>query len=377
MQTLLTSTDPKNYDFYLEQKINKAYECLQNHNIEYPKANIYKSSTQFYRMRAEFAIFHDNNEIQYVMFKPKTKPREKIFIEGVFDIASKHINDAMLFLKTHLKDCAPLKDKLFEADFITNSKGDVVITLTYHKKLDDDIATHVYKLKNLAKDLNLSLDFVLRAKKQVLIFDKNYVIETYDLEDGSVNLIQIEGSFTQPNASACKHMLNFAKSCAKDCKDTDLIELYCGSGTFTVALAPYFRQVFATEVTRVATKNAIDNIALNNINNVKIARLSANEASEAIFDKREFNRLKLANINLNEYDFKTLLIDPPRQGLHDKEALELTAKFDRVIYISCNVETLAYDLQYLQKTHKVKALSFFDQFPYTNHLESGVLLERK
>ena len=159
-------------------------------------------------------------------------------------------------------------------------------------------------------------------------------------------------------------------------KDRDLIELYCGSGTFTVCLADLFRKAFATEVARVPTQTALENLKLNRLSNVKLARLSADEVAEALSGVREFFRLKEAKITLSDYDFATLLIDPPRCGLNDEKALSFTSKFDKVIYISCNPETLCSDLGYLTKTHRISRLAFFDQFPYTPHLEGGVLLER-
>ena len=54
----------------------------------------------------------------------------------------------------------------------------------------------------------------------------------------------------------------------------------------------------------------------------------------------------------------------------------MDARFNKVIYISCGPESLVKDLTYLTKTHKITKIAFFDQFPYTNHLETGVLLER-
>ena len=133
----------------------------------------------------------------------------------------------------------------------------------------------------------------------------------------------------------------------------------------------------STEVSRVPTLTALKNIEKNNITNTKIARLSAVEVAQALEGVREFNRLRLSNIDIKEYNFYSLLIDPPRSGLKHKYALDFTARFDRVIYISCGPESLASDLAYLTKTHKIEKLAFFDQFPYTNHLETGVLLTRR
>ena len=67
---------------------------------------------------------------------------------------------------------------------------------------------------------------------------------------------------------------------------------------------------------------------------------------------------------------------PPAQGL-DETCRTFAASFDRVVYISCNPETLARDLNVLSHTHDVGRLAAFDQFPYTPHLECGVVLVRR
>jgi tRNA (uracil-5-)-methyltransferase len=69
-------------------------------------------------------------------------------------------------------------------------------------------------------------------------------------------------------------------------------------------------------------------------------------------------------------------VDPPRAGL-DNETLKLVAQFDTVIYISCNPDTLAANLEALDVTHEIKVCALFDQFPLTKHIESGVILRRR
>jgi len=57
--------------------------------------------------------------------------------------------------------------------------------------------------------------------------------------------------------------------------------------------------------------------------------------------------------------------------------LELVQGYERILYISCNPNTLKDNLQQLNQTHKVTRFALFDQFPYTDHMETGVLLERR
>ena len=123
------------------------------------------------------------------------------------------------------------------------------------------------------------------------------------------------------------------------------------------------------------------NLAANAVTNVDVARLSAEEFVEAFNGSKTFKRLTEKGIHLGEsgdagYRLETLFVDPPRAGL-DATCRELAAGFERVLYVSCNPETLARDVAELAPTHEITALAAFDQFPYTPHLEAGVLLERR
>ena len=384
LPTLLTTTDKDRYQDYLDEKIERVFNLIKGtlatednalglNDLNALTPEVHPSLPEHYRMRCEFAIFHhEDGQIDYVMFEPGSKPRKMIFIKD-FPGCTVSINQAMTALREHVIKYPEVKHKLFGADF-----------LNYHKKLVDPFTDEAHKLREDLKAAGVSCSLVAHARKQKITIGDDFVIETIPTVRGDIKLKQVEGTFSQPNATACSAMLNFAISCAQSImKDVpagqkrDLIELYCGSGTFTVTLAPLFDKVFATEVARVPTETAIFNMKLNEIENIKLARLSALEVTEALNHVRAFRRLNELDINLDDYGFSTLLIDPPRAGLQDEEALKFTAQYDNVIYISCGPESLASDLKYLSKTHKIARVAFFDQFPYTNHLESGVLLVRR
>ena len=156
----------------------------------------------------------------------------------------------------------------------------------------------------------------------------------------------------------------------------DMLELYCGNGNFTLPLSQHFNQVLATEVSKTSVNAAQWNIEANQITNLKIARLSAEEFTEAYTQNREFRRLQEQGIDLKNYDFSTIFVDPPRAGVDD-ETLKLVARFDNVLYISCNPETLRANLDTLCQTHTIERTALFDQFPFTHHIESGVWLKKK
>ena len=85
---------------------------------------------------------------------------------------------------------------------------------------------------------------------------------------------------------------------------------------------------------------------------------------------------RLKKIDLCTFNLSTVFIDPPRSGL-DTSTLKGLNRFKQIIYVSCGFESLKKDIEYLSETHKIEAAGFFDQFPYTDHIESAVVLKNK
>ena len=112
-------------------------------------------------------------------------------------------------------------------------------------------------------------------------------------------------------------------------------------------------------------------IKTHNIKNNFHARLSAEEVSE-LFAGRVFKRMN--EINISDFNFSHVLVDPPRAGL-DKDVIQLISRFKNIIYISCNYETYARDVRNLE-SFTIKNIEIFDQFPNTNHLEIVSLLSK-
>ncbi|MGN7029653.1 tRNA (uridine(54)-C5)-methyltransferase TrmA, partial [Neisseria sp. P0001.S003] len=74
--------------------------------------------------------------------------------------------------------------------------------------------------------------------------------------------------------------------------------------------------------------------------------------------------------------FSTFFVDPPRDGVDD-ETLKLVARFENILYISCNPETLRANLDTLCQTQTIERAALFDPFPKTHNIESGVWLKKK
>lgn len=373
----MTTPSINDYQNQLNDKIQRITAQFAPFNP--PALEVYESPIGHFRQRAEFRIWHTDrggvDDMFYAMFEKDGKSKKVIEIAD-FPIVSLAINRLMPVLLNHLKRHPILKEKLFQIDFLNTLNGEMLVTLIYHKKLDDKWQALAHTLAN---DLNIKL--IGRSRGQKLVLDDDFVTEkmTVNIKGQGTDFYyrQVEGGFSQPNAVVCQKMLNFACDVADNINNKkDLLELYCGNGNFTLPLSKYFNQVLATEMAKSSVNSAKWAIAYNQIDNIAIARLSAQEFSEAHAGKRQFRRLSESGISIQDYDFNTVFVDPPRAGIDD-ETLKILAGFENIIYISCNPDTLFDNLQVLNTTHKIKRFALFDQFAYTHHIESGVWLVKR
>lgn len=361
-------------DFVNEADYQAQLERKKSHlealfaGFDMPKLEVFESPRARYRMRAEFRIWHEGDDLFYAMFEPGDK-RNPIRIDDM-PMVSEPISNLMLPLLEMIKGNEELARKLFQIDFLSTTTGEVLVSMLYHRPIADD---WVIQARNIEQKLGVSL--IGRSRKNKIVLGKDYVIESLPLTDKTFYYQQVENSFTQPNAQIAVKMVEWAKHAIGKQQD-DLLELYCGNGNFSIALADQFRQVLATEVSKSSVKSAQFNIQKNKIDNLKIIRLSSEEFTQAINKEREFRRLKEINLDLDTYSFSTVLVDPPRAGI-DSDTVKMISTFKQILYISCNPLTLKDNLDVLTKTHFVSRAALFDQFPYTDHIEAGVWLQRR
>ncbi|MGB2001934.1 MAG: tRNA (uridine(54)-C5)-methyltransferase TrmA [Porticoccaceae bacterium] len=357
--------DPAQYQNQLDNKIAKYRLSMEQAGVDITEITVHRSAPLGFRMRAEFRVWHQDGQVFYAMNRPGEK---RPYIIHDFPIGAPLIGKTMPLLLQALNSSAILSRKCFSAEFLTTSSGQVLITLIYHRPLDSEWEAQARALQD-----RLGLSIIGRSRKQKVVLDKDYVTEQLNIEGRNYSYQQVESGFTQPNAGINCQMLEWSSKQLAGSSD-DLLELYCGNGNFTAVLAQHFNQVLATEISKVSVNSALTNFAANQVDNVKVVRMSSEEFTQALNKQRPFRRL--ADIDLESYKFSTIFVDPPRAGL-DSETEKLVSRFDNILYISCNPETLASNLSQITQTHNIESVAVFDQFPWTDHLESGVLLKRK
>ena len=180
------------------------------------------------------------------------------------------------------------------------------------------------------------------------------------------NDYQIAGpAFYQVNTEMAEKLYQTAINFAALKSDDVVIDAYSGIGTIGLSVAKHVKEVYGVEVIPEAVENSKKNAQLNNISNAYYVCDTAENAMK--------NWLK------NGIQPSLILVDPPRKGLTESfiKASSQTGA-ERIVYISCNVATMARDIKLYQELgYELKKVQPVDLFPQTHHVECVVLLQRK
>ncbi|PUE64470.1 tRNA (uridine(54)-C5)-methyltransferase TrmA [Arcobacter caeni] len=358
------------YDKSYEEQLNfkEQREKQRFSNFTTKPFDIIKSEKKAFRNRAEFRIWWEKDANEKVVYSYAMNDFNKNILEiNSCQIVSSHIQEIMPKLLALVSSNEELSSKLFAVEFLGSSTKDLLVTLIYHKKLEE---SWNHLVRGLEEKLNIKI--MGRSRKQKIIINSDSINESLNINNQEFKFVYQEGGFTQPNTNVNIQMIEWVLNNIET-SSKDLCELYCGGGNFTIPLSTKFNKVLATEISKTSIKSALNNCQLNNISNISFIRMSAEEFVQGLQEVRVFNRLK--DINLKDYNFDTIFVDPPRSGLDDTTRA-LAKDFEQIIYISCNPETLHRDLETLSLTHKIVRFALFDQFAYTNHIECGVILKK-
>ncbi|MCV6590892.1 MAG: tRNA (uridine(54)-C5)-methyltransferase TrmA [Marinobacterium sp.] len=359
----LPNVQPERYRDLLNEKLDWVKAEFAEFNL--PSVDVFESEPQHYRLRAEFRVWHEGDDLYYVMFDGDKHTPVRI---DSCPMVSERIHDMMFELLDVIRPNEVLRRRLFQVDFLSSLSGELTVTLLYHRPIGEEWAEAAAKLRE-----QFNIDIIGRARKTKILLNRDHVIETLHINGKPFQIKQVENSFSQPNGKVCEQMIQWGLDVTAGVGG-DLVEYYCGAGTFTLPLAQNFRRVVATELAKVSVHAAKENIALNNVDNVDVVRISAEDFSLVLQGRMQTRRV--AGLELDSCNFTTVLVDPPRAGL-DADTVQQVQQYDNILYVSCNPVTLKENLREICKNYRVERFALFDQFPYTHHMECGVFLTRR
>ncbi|MEE9382022.1 MAG: 23S rRNA (uracil(1939)-C(5))-methyltransferase RlmD [Nannocystaceae bacterium] len=186
-----------------------------------------------------------------------------------------------------------------------------------------------------------------------------YRIDTFDVE---LEFLPLD--FLQINAEVNRKMIDLAVDLLEVGPESNVLDLFCGLGNFSLPLARRAKSVMGVEGDEGLVERARANASRNALSNLRfeVADLYAGLDAAGAFE--------------STYD--AVLLDPPRSGAEAVVAKMSKLGARRIVYVACSPETLARDAGELVRRHgyTLKAAGVLDMFPHTSHVESIALLER-
>ena len=217
------------------------------------------------------------------------------------------------------------------------------------------------EIKSVTMNINPNKTSVVLGKDEIILYGDGKIKDNlcgYDFKISSQ-------SFYQVNPLQTEKLYETAMNLA-DIKGHEIVlDTYCGIGTIGIIASKNAKEVYGVEVNKEAVKDAISNAKINKIKNIRFVQSDATYA--------------MGEMVKEDFKIDVLFLDPPREG-STQDFIDATIKLkpDRVIYISCNPETLARDLKLFTKKHyKVTNVVPVDMFPHSTHVETVVKLQRR
>ncbi len=267
----------------------------------------------------------------------KNKTNELIEIDKCL-LLNPVINDLISYLKNYieLKDIEKITIK------VGNKTNEVMLiidgSIAYYKKLLEIV------------DVLIINEKVMTTKDYITSYigNKKYIIK--------------KNSFFQVNYDISTRMYNKVKDVIVKEKSKNVLDLYCGTGTIGIYISDVVSKITGIEVVSDAIESANTNKKINNVENI-----------EFILGKVED---KLDFISNNNID--TVIVDPPRSGLH-KKVIPILEKISpkTIIYVSCDPITMARDINLLSNNYELVEVTPYDMFPNTYHVETVCVLKKK
>lgn len=212
-------------------------------------------------------------------------------------------------------------------------------------------------IKSIIQNINTRDTNVILGEKERVLFGPSVIKDSIL----GVDFLISSKSFFQVNPTQVEKLYKTAIEFANLSKEEKIFDAYCGIGTISLCASKYVGKVIGAEIVKEAIIDAKKNAKINNISNADFICGDAGDVLETLINNGE--------------KFSTVFVDPPRKGLDEKfinKLLEL--KPEKVVYVSCDPETLARDIKILSSKYKIEKIQPVDMFSQTFHIETVVSL---
>ena len=216
------------------------------------------------------------------------------------------------------------------------------------------------EITTVIQNINDKRTSMVLGERNITLYGKGWIRETIC----GYTFRLSPDAFMQVNPVQTEVLYSEALKAAQLSGTETILDTYCGIGTIGIIASSRAEKVIGAELNPNAVKDALQNARENKVTNIEFRRADAGKFMEALLPAGERPDL--------------VIMDPPRAG-SDRRFLGSLVKLGppKVVYISCNPETLARDLRYLrEKGYRIQKLQPVDMFPFTSGLEVIALLHK-
>ena len=360
------------YDFQLEQKRNIVFETVKKitgKEIEV-KPVIKSPDTVAFRSKIQYPVSQTRVSKRIIAGYYKKGSHELVNIKYC-PIQPKIIDKITEFIRKNAQDTgiSGYNEKLHKGELrhivyrYSKSENECIVIFVVNdtklsdkfKKLAKKVSEEFAHVKGCLINYNTERTNLIMTNDTRKITGQNFVTEKIGNKIFRVSA----NSFFQVNIGSAKNIFDYVKKIVKEnYSNSRILDAYSGVSSFGIWLSDIAKEVVSVEEAPSATKDALENIKLNNINNLTPLNGDAKKIFEQLIEKNE--------------KFDITVLDPPRKGC-SRESLDFAVKLSEkaIIYVSCNPSTLARDLKYLHENgFKTQYIQPVDMFCHSYHIES-------
>ncbi len=346
----------------------------------------------FYRNKLEFSFSNnrwltendtDSNDISFALgfhmpgFIDKVLDIHKCWLQS--ELSNKILNFTRSFFKSKNESIYSIKNhegflryliirqsantKDLMVNLITSTENDNLI-----KEYADTLAKNIPEVTTLVNSIATTKAQAAISDYSNILYGKGYIEEKI----GKYKFKITPNSFFQTNSLQCEKLFDVISMLAEFSKDENILDLYCGSGAISLYISEYVNKVTGIELNKESINMAKENAEINKVTNCEF---EASDVKEYLISEVP---VKTGISYSNRAFFDTIILDPPRSGIHPKAA-EYLLQYEpkKIIYVSCNPATQARDIKLLSEKYGITAIQPVDMFPHTMHIENVVSLDIK
>ena len=226
----------------------------------------------------------------------------------------------------------------------------------YQKNTNEPIDVEDFLLSDITWDKNRKGKIIYRKLDTLISGTKKDHLYTSDSLLGFKFRIGLH-SFYQIN----KEVMEYAYSFIKDnlIPNSNVLDLYSGIGTIGIVVSNLSKNVCGVEINKNSYQDALFNKKINNVNNIEFLNMDVDKFVQS-----------------NTTYFENIILDPSRSGVGKStiEKIRDILKPKRIIYMSCNPATQAFDFSHLKHKYNIDKIIVLDMFPQTYHIETIIIL---